>query len=149
MDLGPHATFIIASYAASAFILAILIGWIVAEHRALKRKLADAGIDAATPDIARLDAYELGLVKLLAQFPRTVEAAATAREPHRIAFYLGDVAAAFHAWWNMGNDRPDARIILANDAELTATRLYLADGIGQVIRNGLHLMGVEALEEML
>ena len=114
----------------------------------LKRKLADAGIAAAAPDVARLDAYELGLVKLLAQFPRTVEAAATAREPHRIAFYLGDVAAAFHAWWNMGNDRPDARIILANDAELTATRLYLADGIGQVIRNGLHLMGVEALEEM-
>ena len=76
------------------------------------------------------------------------EAAAAARGPHRIAFYLGDVAAAFHAWWNLGNDRPDARVILANDPELTATRLYLADGIGQVIRNGLHLMGVEALEEM-
>jgi arginyl-tRNA synthetase len=48
----------------------------------------------------------------------------------------------------MGNDRPEARVLLANDPELTATRLYLADGIGQVIRNGLHLMGVEALEEM-
>ena len=114
----------------------------------LKRKLAEAGVAPAAPNAERLDDYELGLVKLLAQFPRIVEAAASSREPHRIAFYLGDVAAAFHAWWNLGNDRPDARVILANDAELTATRLYLADGIGQVIRNGLHLMGVEALEEM-
>jgi arginyl-tRNA synthetase len=115
----------------------------------LKRKLAEAGIAPAAPNPARLDDHELGLVKLLAQFPRIVESAAAAREPHRIAFYLGEVAAAFHAWWNMGNDRPEARIILTQDAELTATRLYLADGIGQVIRNGLHLMGVEALEEML
>jgi arginyl-tRNA synthetase len=114
----------------------------------LKRKLGEAGVAAAEPDTARLDEHELGLVKLLAQFPRTVEAAALAREPHRIAFYLADVAAAFHAWWNLGNDRPDARVIMANDPELTATRLYLADGIGQVIRNGLHLMGVEAVEEM-
>lgn len=115
----------------------------------LKRKLAEAGIAPAAPNPARLDDHELGLVKLLAQFPRIVESAAAAREPHRIAFYLGEVAAAFHAWWNMGNDRPETRIILTQDAELTATRLYLADGIGQVIRNGLHLMGVEALEEML
>jgi arginyl-tRNA synthetase len=114
----------------------------------LKRKLSEAGVAAAEPDTARLDEHELGLVKLLAQFPRTVEAAALAREPHRIAFYLADVAAAFHAWWNLGNDRPDARVIMANDPELTATRLYLADGIGQVIRNGLRLMGVEAVEEM-
>ncbi len=114
----------------------------------LKRRLAEAEVAPAAPNADRLDEYELGLVKLLAQFPRIVEAAASAREPHRVAFYLGDVAAAFHAWWNLGNDRPDARVILANDPELTATRLYLADGIGQVIRNGLHLMGVEALEEM-
>ncbi|MBA3940882.1 MAG: arginine--tRNA ligase [Sphingopyxis sp.] len=115
----------------------------------LKRKVADAGIALPVPVPERLDAQELALVKLLAQFPRIVESAAAAREPHRIAFYLGEVAAAFHAWWNMGNDRPEARIILANDPELTATRLYLADGIGQVIRNGLHLMGVDALEEMV
>ncbi|WP_033073070.1 arginine--tRNA ligase [Sphingopyxis sp. MWB1] len=114
----------------------------------LKRKLVEAGVAAAEPAPERLGEEELALVKLLAQFPRIVEAAAAAREPHRIAFYLGDVAAAFHAWWNLGNDRPDARIILAKDPELTATRLYLADGIGQVIRNGLSLMGVDALEEM-
>lgn len=114
----------------------------------LRKKAADAGIDLPAPVPARLTDYELGLIKLLAQFPRIVEAAATAREPHRIAFYLADVAAAFHAWYNLGNDDPSARIVLDNDPELTATRLYLADGIGQVIRNGLSLMGVEALEEM-
>jgi arginyl-tRNA synthetase len=114
----------------------------------LRKKAAEAGIDLPSPAPARLGAHELGLVKLLAQFPRIVEAAASAREPHRIAFYLADVAAAFHAWYNLGNDDPSARIVLDNDPELTATRLYLADGIGQVIRNGLFLMGVEALEEM-
>ncbi|OWR01509.1 arginine--tRNA ligase [Sphingopyxis witflariensis] len=115
----------------------------------LKRKLVDAGIAPSAPAPARLDVHELAIVKLLAQFPRIVESAASAREPHRIAFYLAEVAAGFHAWWNMGNDRPEARVILADDPELTATRLYLADGIGQVIRNGLYLMGVEALEEMV
>jgi arginyl-tRNA synthetase len=114
----------------------------------LRKKAADAGIELPPPAPARLGAQELGLIKLLAQFPRTVEAAASAREPHRIAFYLADVAAAFHAWYNLGNDDPSARIVIENDPELTATRLYLADGIGQVIRNGLFLMGVEALEEM-
>nr|WP_282570837.1 arginine--tRNA ligase [Sphingopyxis sp. MSC1_008] len=114
----------------------------------LRKKAQDAGIVLPAPATARLNAHELGLVKLLAQFPRIVEAAASAREPHRIAFYLADVAAAFHAWYNLGNDDPSLRIVLDNDPELTATRLYLADGIGQVIRNGLSLMGVEALEEM-
>ncbi|HEV7313480.1 arginine--tRNA ligase [Sphingopyxis sp.] len=115
----------------------------------LRKKASDAGIVLPAPAPARLNAHELGLIKLLAQFPRTVEASASAREPHRIAFYLADVAAAFHAWYNLGNDDPGLRIVLDNDPELTATRLYLADGIGQVIRNGLNLMGVEALEEMV
>ena len=115
----------------------------------LRKKAADAGISLPAPAPARLNTHELGLIKLLAQFPRTVEASASAREPHRIAFYLADVAAAFHAWYNLGNDDPGLRIVLDNDPELTATRLYLADGIGQVIRNGLNLMGVEALEEMV
>jgi arginyl-tRNA synthetase len=115
----------------------------------LRKKAADAGIALPLPAPARLNAHELGLVKLLAQFPRIVESAASAREPHRIAFYLAEVAAAFHAWYNLGNDDPGLRIVLDNDPELTATRLYLADGIGQVVRNGLSLMGVEALEEMV
>jgi arginyl-tRNA synthetase len=114
----------------------------------LGRKVAEAGMVLPAPNAALLDDSELALVKLLAQFPRTVEAAALSREPHRIAFYLGEIAAAFHSWWNMGNDRPEARVIIADNAALTAARLYLATGIGQVIRNGLALMGVTAVEEL-
>ncbi|GIX18983.1 MAG: hypothetical protein KatS3mg120_0659 [Erythrobacter sp.] len=69
--------------------------------------------------------------------------AARAREPHRIAFYLYDLAADFHAYWNLGNDRPEKRFILEQDAALTAARLYLAAAIGQVIRNGLGVLGVD------
>lgn len=114
----------------------------------LKRRAAEAGIAGGTADLALLDAEDLALVKLAAQFPRIVETAATAREPHRVAFYLYDLAAAFHAAWNVGNDRVDRRFLIAEDAELTRARLFLSDGIGQIIRNGLALMGVEAVSEM-
>ena len=79
---------------------------------------------------------------------RVVEAAAQAREPHRIAFYLYDLAAAFHAFWNAGNEDPAKRVILTQDPKLSGARLYLVAQIGQVIRNGLGLLGVEAVEEM-
>jgi arginyl-tRNA synthetase len=113
------------------------------------RRAAAAGISVAgTPDLSRLDTEELELVKLAAQFPRTVEIAAAAREPHRIAFYLYDLAAAFHALWNVGNDRPDRRFIQEDDAGISGARLFLASGIAQIIRNGLGIMGVEAVSEM-
>ncbi|HYZ48599.1 MAG TPA: arginine--tRNA ligase, partial [Sphingomonas sp.] len=115
----------------------------------IRRRIAEAGIDCAgAPDLDRLDAEELALVKLAAQFPRVVEGAATAREPHRIAFYLYDLAAAFHAFFNMGNDRPDRRVLVADDPATTCARLYLVEAIGQIIRNGLGIMGVTAVEEM-
>ncbi|NBR30684.1 MAG: arginine--tRNA ligase [Sphingomonadaceae bacterium] len=114
----------------------------------LKRKVAEAGMDASQPNPALLDATDLELAKLAAQFPRIVESAAAAREPHRIAFYLYDLAAAFHAYWNAGNDDPERRIFLTNSAEITAARLFLATAIGQVIANGLSIMGVAAAEEM-
>jgi arginyl-tRNA synthetase len=115
----------------------------------LKRKAAEAGVDLATAaDLSLLDEEELALVKLAAQFPRTVEAAATAHEPHRIAFYLYDLAAAFHALWNRGNDDPERRFLLENNPQVSRARLELALGIGQIIRSGLDLMGVEAAEEM-
>ncbi|MCW2393118.1 arginyl-tRNA synthetase [Sphingobium sp. B1D7B] len=104
------------------------------------------GLPAA--DSALFGPEEVDLVKQLATFPRVVEAAANAREPHRIAFYLYDLAASFHGWWNLGNDQPERRVIVAGDAGLTAARLHLSAGIGQVIKNGLALMGVSALEEM-
>jgi arginyl-tRNA synthetase len=120
-----------------------------ARIRSIGRRIAEAGIDVSgTPDLSLLDGEELALVKLAAQFPRVVESAAAAREPHRIAFYLYDLAAAFHAFFNLGNDRPDRRVLVADRPDLTAARLYLANGIGQIIRNGLGIMGVAAAEEM-
>ena len=114
----------------------------------LHRKAAEAGIDCPDAELSLLDTEELGVVKLAAQFPRIVEIAALAREPHRIAFYLYDLAAAFHALWNQGNDNPDRRFLLPDQVRLTCARLYLARAIGQIVRNGLGIMGVEAVQEM-
>jgi len=113
----------------------------------LKRKVAEAGISGEA-DLDLLDAEDLELVRLAAQFPRIVAAAATSHEPHRIAFYLYDLAAAFHAHWNLGNDRPDRRILIVNSPDLTQSRLFMASAIGQIIANGLSIMGVTAAEEM-
>ena len=114
----------------------------------LGRRVVEAGIELPEPDLSRLGTEELNLIKLAAQFPRIVDGAAHNREPHRISFYLNDLASAFHSWWNMGNDDPAKRIIVVNDVETTSVRLSLARQIGQIIRNGLMLMGVEALSEM-
>jgi arginyl-tRNA synthetase len=115
----------------------------------LQRKAAEAGVSLETAaDVALLDAEELGLVKLMAQYPRTIEAAALAHEPHRIAFYLNDLASAFHSLWNRGNDDPERRFLLADRPDVTRARLELARGVARIIRSGLALMGVEAAEEM-
>ena len=115
----------------------------------LKRKAADAGVDLAThADLSLLDEEELALVRRAAQYPRTVEGAAMTHEPHRIAFYLYDLAAEFHALWNRGNDDPSRRFLIENNPQLSRARLELAIGIAQIIRSGLDLMGVTATEEM-
>jgi arginyl-tRNA synthetase len=115
----------------------------------LKRKAADAGVDlGAEADLSLLDEEELGLVKRAAQYPRVIEGAAMAHEPHRIAFYLYDLAAEFHALWNRGNDDPARRFLIENNPQLSRARLELALGLGQIIRSGLGLMGVAATEEM-
>jgi arginyl-tRNA synthetase len=114
----------------------------------LRRKVVEAGIDLPAPDLALLDDTDLALVKTAALWPRIVEQAAEAREPHRIAFYLGDLAAAFHSQWNMGNDDAARRFVRADAPALTAARLAMADAVGQVIRNGLAVMGVEAADEL-
>ncbi|HEX8526312.1 arginine--tRNA ligase [Allosphingosinicella sp.] len=120
-----------------------------ARIRSLHRRAAEEGIDTqGDPDLALLDGDELELVKLAAQLPRVIEGAATSHEPHRIAFYLGDLAAEFHALWNQGNDDPSRRFLLAQNPALTRARMALADAIGQTIRNGLSIMGVEPAEEM-
>ncbi len=114
----------------------------------LHRRAEEAGIAGGAADLSRLDTEELALVQLAAQFPRIVETAATAREPHRIAFYLYDLAAAFHALWNVGNDRPERRFLVVEDHDATRARLFLATAIAQIIRNGLSIMGVVAVSEM-
>ena len=112
------------------------------------RKAKEEGISPSEADLALLGEDELTLIRQAAQFPREVEAAARAREPHRIAFYLYDLAAAFHAFWNLGNDDARKRIIVAQEPEVSAARLFLSQQIGQVVRNGLAILGVEAVEEL-
>jgi arginyl-tRNA synthetase len=119
-----------------------------ARIRSTLRKGAAEGFAPADTDLELLGAEELELIKLAAQFPRLVEAAAAAREPHRVAFYLYELAGGFHAYWNVGNDRPEKRFIVAQNGKLSAARLYLATQIGQLIHNGLAILGVEAVEEM-
>ena len=114
-------------------------------HRKAKAEMPELPEEA---DLTLLDEDELGLIKAAAQFPRVVEAAAQAHEPHRVAFYLGDLASAFHQQWNKGNDDPSKRFLLIQNPGLTRARLELASAIGQVFRNGLGIMGVAAAEEM-
>lgn len=99
--------------------------------------------------LARLDDEgELSLVKRLSGWPRLVEQAAAAREPHRVAFYLHEVASDFHGQWNRGKDLPHLRFIMENDRELTMARLALVHGVAAVLASGLGLLGVEAVDEM-
>ena len=114
----------------------------------LRKAEAEEGFKPGSDHLHLLGAEELSLVREAANLPRVVEAAAKAGEPHRIAFFLGDLAAAFHAYWNLGNDQPDKRFILAQSPELSSARLFLAETLGQVIRNGLRLMGVDAATQM-
>src|SRR5882724_11599364 len=94
------------------------------------------------------DPAELSLLKQLALYPRMVEAAAVAHEPHRIAFYLYDLASEFHALWNKGHDLPYLRFIINNDAGMTKARLALVQGVVSVLASGLAVLGVHAPDEM-
>ena len=114
----------------------------------LRKGMDEEGFAPSAEHIDLLGAEELALVREAANFPRIVESAAKAAEPHRVAFYLNDLASAFHTYWNLGNDQPDKRFILGQNKQLSEARLFLAANIGQVIRNGLRLLGVEAAESM-
>jgi arginyl-tRNA synthetase len=94
------------------------------------------------------DAGEISLLRRIALYPRTIEAAAVAHEPHRIAFYLYELASEFHALWTRGKDLPHLRFIIQNDRETTAARLALVEGIVTILASGLALLGVRAPEEM-
>lgn len=107
------------------------------------------GTGLANGPLARLtDPAELSLIRLLAGWPRLVESAAEAHEPHRVAFYLNDVAAGFHGLWNKGKDEARLRFLLEDDRELSVARLGLIRAVALVIASGLHIFGVEPVEEM-
>ena len=104
--------------------------------------LASAALDRLA------DPAELSLLRKLAVYPRTVEAAAAAHEPHRIAFYLYDLASDFHALWTKGRDLPYLRFIIKDDAEMTKARLAMVQGVVTVLASGLGVLGVGAPNEM-
>jgi arginyl-tRNA synthetase len=104
--------------------------------------LDDAALERLT------DPAELSLLRQLALYPRMIEAAAVAHEPHRIAFYLYDLASEFHALWTKGRDLPYLRFIINNDAELTKARLAMVQGVVSVLASGLAVLGVHAPTEM-
>jgi arginyl-tRNA synthetase len=107
------------------------------------RYLADAPLDRLT------DPVELGVMRSLASFPRLVEAAAISHEPHRIAFYLYDIASEFHGLWTKGSkDAPHLRFIIQDEPEMTMARLALVQGVVTVLASGLGLLGVDAPDEM-
>jgi arginyl-tRNA synthetase len=123
-----------------------------ARTRSVMRQAAAAGVPTDGLEGVALDrlsdAGELAMVKLIAQWPRQVEAAASAHEPHRVAFYLYDLAASFHAHWNRGREEPGLRFVVEGDTGLTRARLALVQGIGFVIGSGLKIFGVKPVEEM-
>ncbi len=94
------------------------------------------------------DEAELGVIKKLAQFPRAVEGAATAHEPHRIAFFAHELAASFHSLWTRGKELPHLRFMVHTSRDLTQARLALIAATVQVLRSALHLLGVQAIAEM-
>jgi arginyl-tRNA synthetase len=109
--------------------------------------LSDAALAGA--DLARLtDSDELALIKSIAAWPRTIDSAAEAHEPHRLAFYLYDLAAAFHALWSKAREEPGLRFVVAGDRELTLARLALVRATAGVIASGLRVMGVEPVDEL-
>jgi arginyl-tRNA synthetase len=113
-----------------------------------------AGLDVSVEALEKADLSiltdpgELDLIRRLASFPRLIEGAAAAHEPHRVAFYLYDLASALHTQWTRGNDSPHLRFIQANDGVATSARLGLIFATKTVIRSGLQILGVEAPEAM-
>jgi arginyl-tRNA synthetase len=113
-----------------------------------------SGIDLSSRALAEADLGlledegEVALIKLLAQFPRIVEAAAVSHESHRIAFYLHELAASLHSHWTRGKDRPQLRFLNEERTDLTVSRLALVTAVAVVLASGLGILGVSAPEEM-
>ncbi|MEC7761966.1 MAG: arginine--tRNA ligase, partial [Pseudomonadota bacterium] len=110
------------------------------------RKAADIGVVPGAPSLT--DEAEIKVAQKLAEWPRLVEIAARTHEPHRIAFYLYELASEFHALWNKGNDHPELRFLSDSDPQATAAKIALPKAVSVVISAGLGILGVTPLEEM-
>jgi arginyl-tRNA synthetase len=109
----------------------------------------EEGFTSGEADFSLLtDPSEIALIRHVAAFPRLLEAAAQAHEPHRVAFYLYDLAAEFHSLWNKGKESPQLRFILKEEVKTTMTRLAFLRVIRYVLANGLRILGVRPAEEM-
>ena len=107
---------------------------------------ATDGMRAAAHRLA--DEGEIGLIRKIAEYPRLIDAVASSREPHRLAFYLHELASAFHAHWNRGTDNDELRFVKPADSELTFARLGLVQAVSDVLTSGLGLIGADAPAEM-
>jgi arginyl-tRNA synthetase len=113
-----------------------------------------AGSDFSSETLAGVDVTlledegEIGLIKMIAQFPRMIDSAAAAHEPHRIAFYLHDLASLFHSHWTRGKDQPQLRFVNEDRSNLTFARLALVTALTSVLASGLNIVGVDAPDEM-
>ncbi len=120
--------------------------------RQARAAFADLDLSAESLSAASLDLLndegEKAIAKLIAQYPRQIEAAASAHEPHRVAFYLHDLASAFHSHWNRGKDHPELRFVNEENRELTRARVALVVALTRVLASGLGILGVSAPEEM-
>jgi arginyl-tRNA synthetase len=119
--------------------------------RQAREQFPDATFDRPTLSAGRsllVDEGEIALLRKLAEYPRLIESAAETLEPHRLAFYLHELASAFHAHWNRGTEQPDLRFVKVNDPESTLARLGLVQAVSDVISSGLALIGAEAPTEM-
>ncbi len=119
----------------------------------LYKKAKDQGInldkDASNIKFELLtNALEINIIKLIAKWPRQVEAAAKANEPHRITFYLNDLASAFHSSWSLGNDNPELRYISDSNKELSIARLSLAKIVKIILSSGLSIIGVKPADKL-
>lgn len=127
-----------------------------ARGRSVLRQAANAfpGMDLSPTSLARADlspltdAGEAGILREIAQFPRMIEGAAQAHEPHRVAFYLHGLAGLFHSHWNKGKDQPQLRFVNETSTDLTRARLALVSSLTIVLATGLSILGVGAPEEM-
>ncbi len=119
--------------------------------RQASEQLGEANFDRnslAAASASLTDEGEIGLIRKLAEYPRLIESAALALEPHRLAFYLYDLASSFHGHWNRGTENPDLRFVKVNDRQLTHARLGLVQAVSDVLTSGLTLIGADAPTEM-